>query len=168
MTKDSIKQPERATIYVLAADDMVAGAKQLHDRIEAPHAAAERKTVTPTFQSRHIAFKRLPRRVLSAGVLVPFVDTDSILHVGGSQVDRRHNGAGERVGPLSSVNGASGHTTRKIFVVDARHGLRLVRTGDQRISEGNGRSGLQRASSPTSSPAVPHWPVSPRDPRPAA
>ena len=68
-----VEQPERAAVDVLAADDVVAGPEQLHDRVEAAHAAGEREAVPAALERGDVSLERLARRVLAAGVLVALV-----------------------------------------------------------------------------------------------
>ena len=60
--EDLVEQAERSAVHVLAADDVIAGAEQLHDRVEAPHAARERESVTPVLERRDVSLERFARR----------------------------------------------------------------------------------------------------------
>ena len=71
--QDLVEQAERAAVDVLAADDVVAGSEQLHDRVEAAHAAREREAVAPALERGDVALERFARRVLAARVLVALV-----------------------------------------------------------------------------------------------
>ena len=141
MTQDLVEQAERAAIDILAADDVIAGAEQLHDRVEAAHAAREGEAVPAALQRRDVPFQRFTRGILSARVLVPLVDAEPVLDVGGREVHRRHDGARERLGTLAGVNAAGGDAAGEIFVENASHGLRLVRSE----GEASGRAGGRRA-----------------------
>ena len=176
MSQNFVEQTERATIHVLPAHDVVARAEQLHDRVEAPHAASERKAVPPAFKRRDVPLQRLSRGVLSAGVFVALVDADALLHVGGREVEGRHDGTRYGIGALAGMDGARGHATREVFVENARHGLRLVRgdfAEEATAAASSGRvstAGFLRSAAPRRAvmpPAV-TWPTPPRDPRPAA
>ena len=173
MSQDSIEQSERATVDVLSADDVITGPKELHDGIQASHATAKRETVTATLEGRDIPFKRLPSGVLSSRVLVPLVLPDPVLHVSGRLVNRRHDRAGRGVGALPRVNRTGGHATGKVFVVDARHGLKLVRSNEQGQSEANARAMHERAMARRDD-GTSQFPTGgfsqggPRDPKPAA
>ena len=59
--------------------------------------------------------------ILSARVLVPLVLTQPLLHVGRGQIDRRHDGAGERFGALAGVDRAGAKARGEIVIKDARH-----------------------------------------------
>lgn len=149
MTKNFIKQSERASIYILPADDVIARAEQFHDGIETSHSARKGKSVTAAFQRRDVSFQGFPRGVFPASVLVSLVVAESVLDVCGGQVNRRHDGAREGLRSLSGVNGAGRDTARNVFVKNARHGLRLV--------------GAEEEGSPRGMESRP-----PREPRPAA
>jgi len=50
------------------------------------------------------------RRVRHPRIFVAFILADLLLSVGGSRINRRADGAGERVGLLTGVDGAGGKT----------------------------------------------------------
>ena len=177
MTQDAIEQTERATVHVLPAHDVIAGAEQLHDRVEAAHTTPEREPVRAAFERRDVPFERLSGGILPTGVLVSLVDADAFLHVRGREVERRHDGTRHRVGALAGMDGARGHATREVFVENARHGLRVVRgelgaeataaTERRRVVPvGFRRDGRPRPTAPQ--PLAVVWPTLPRDPLPAA
>ena len=149
MTKDFIKQSERASIHILPADDVIARAEQFHDGIETPHSARKRESVTTAFQRRDVPLQGFSRGVFPPSVLVSLVVAESVLDVRRREVDRRHDGAREGLRSLSSVNSAGRDTARNVFVKNARHGLRLV--------------GAEGEGSPRGVESRP-----PREPRPAA
>ena len=119
--EDLVEQPIGAAVHVLAADDVVAGLEQLHQRVGAPHAARERESVPAAFERRDVPLERLARGIPAAGVLVPLVHPERVLHVGGGLHDRRHDGAGRGVGALTGVDRAGGEAIREVFVECARH-----------------------------------------------
>ena len=85
--QNPIEQARRAAIHILAAHDVIAGAEQLHDRVEASHAARERESVLRALEGGDVSLQRFPRRILAACVLVPFVFADAVLYVCGRQVE---------------------------------------------------------------------------------
>lgn len=131
MTKDPVEQSESSTVDIFPTHDVVAGPEEFHDRVEATHSAGECEAVPSAFQNGNVPLKRFAGRVLAPGVFVPFVVPESLLDVRGGQVDRRHDGAGKRVGALPGMNGTGGDATRNVFVENPRHNLRLVRTDNQ-------------------------------------
>ena len=54
------------------------------------------------------AFSAKPRRIVAAPVIKALVYPRRLLGIGAGRVDRRHHGAGRRVGRLPGVNGAGG------------------------------------------------------------
>ena len=127
--KHAIKEAERAAIYVLGTDDVVAGAEQLHDRIKTPHSAGESEAVAPALERGHVPLECLSRRVLPAGVLITFMLAQRVLHVRRREVYGRHDGARQRLRSLAGVNGARAETRREVFVEDASHGQALSLRG---------------------------------------
>ena len=80
--------------------------KQLHNRVQAPHATRERESVLSALERRDVPLQRLPGGLRAARVFVPLVPAESVLYKGGSLVDRGHDGAGHRVRPLAGVDRA--------------------------------------------------------------
>ncbi len=118
---DPFHEAVGSAVHVLAADDMVAGGEQLEDRIERRQPRAEGKAMGAPLQARDAALQSFPGGILGPGVLVPFVASEPLLDVGGGLVDRRHDGAGERVGGLAGVDGSSREAVRSIGVSDLGH-----------------------------------------------
>ena len=119
--EDLVEQPEGAAVHVLGADDVIACLEQLHDRVEAAHAARERESVSAVLQRGDVPLERLARGVLSAGVLVALVLTQPLLDVGRRQVHRSHDGPGEGLGALSGVDRAGAKAWREVVIKDACH-----------------------------------------------
>ena len=132
--KDLVEQPERAAVHVLAADDVIAGAEQLHDRVEAAHAARERESVTAVLERGDVPLERFARRILSARVLVALVLPESLLDVRRRQVDRRHDRAGQRLRALAGMNGSRAKSGGQVLIKNARHADTLVLGGVRKIT----------------------------------
>jgi hypothetical protein len=77
--------------------------------------------VRSAFERGDIPLERLASWVFSASVLVALVFAESFLDVGGRGVNRRHDGAGKKVGSLSGMNCARAESVLEIFVEDAGH-----------------------------------------------
>ena len=82
MPEDPVEQAKRPAVYILAAHDVVAGDEQLHQRVGAGNARSEREPMESPFQCGDIPFERLPRGVFAAGVFVPLVFAERVLHIG--------------------------------------------------------------------------------------
>ena len=79
--EDFVEQAERAAVDVFTAHDVVAGAEQLHDRVQAPHAAGEGEAMPAPFERGYVSLQRLARGVLAASVLIPLVYAQAVLHI---------------------------------------------------------------------------------------
>src|SRR3984957_890660 len=77
--------------------------------------------MAPALERRHVPLQRLAGRILAAGVLVPLVLPQTILYVRRGLVYGRHDGAAERIRPLSRVDGARGKPRGEIVVEDLGH-----------------------------------------------
>ena len=122
MREELVEEAERAAVDVLAADHVIAGAAELHDRVEAAHPAREREAVARPFERGDVPLQRLPRGILAPGVLVALVLTQRVLDVGRRLVDRRHDGAGRRIGLLAGVDRAGTEASAgEGVVLDTRH-----------------------------------------------
>jgi putative two-component system response regulator len=77
--------------------------------------------VCPTLEGGDVALQRFAGRVLPPCVLVPFILPERFLNVGRGEVDRRHDRTGERIGPLSGVNGAGAKPGVEIVGKDFGH-----------------------------------------------
>ena len=86
-----------------------------------PMPLANANPCVPLLERSDVALERLAGGVLPPGVLVPFVLAERVLDVGRGQVDRRHDGARERVGPLTSVNGARAEAGVEVVRKDFGH-----------------------------------------------
>src|SRR6185312_7004118 len=115
-------------------NDVVARTEQLHDRIEAAHAAREREPVAPIFQSSDVSFEGFPRRVLSARVLITLVLPEPLLHIGRGQVDGCHDRPGQRLRTLTSVNGSRTKPDGQVVIKNTRHSDTLVLGGARKIA----------------------------------
>jgi hypothetical protein len=134
-----VEEPEGAAVHVLAADDVIACPEQQHDRGDAAHAGAEREAVAAALEGGYVALQRLARGVLAPRVLVSLVLAQSILHICGRLVDRRHDGAGEGLGALARMDGAGRKPCLEIVVVHARHADTAPgRVGEVKIMAGTG------------------------------
>src|SRR5688500_10548655 len=60
---------------------------------------------------------------VASRVLVAFVFADRVLYVSGREIQRRHDGARQRLGPLAGMDGPCGESGLEIVVEDARHSL---------------------------------------------
>src|SRR5215211_6043905 len=114
-----VEQTESSTVYILAADDVIARLEQLHDRIETTHSTGESETVNAALQRRHVSLERLTRGILSPSVLISLVLAECFLDVSGGGVDRGHDRTGEKVRPLAGVNCAGCEPGAHVFVEDA-------------------------------------------------
>jgi hypothetical protein len=132
--QDLVEQAERAAIDVFRADDVVTGAEQLHDRVEAPHAARKGESMTTIFQRCDIPLESLAGGILASRVLVPLVLSQTLLDVGRREVDGRHDGARQRFGSLSCVDGAGSETRGQVLVKNARHTDTLSLRGVRKIT----------------------------------
>ena len=119
--KDLIEQPERPSVHVFGADDVIAGAKQLHDRVETAHATSEGESVKAVLQRGDISLERFASRILSPGVFVAFVLPQTVLDVRGREVDRGHDSAGQRLWTLACVDRSGTETRGQVLVKNARH-----------------------------------------------
>ena len=100
---------------------MVTGAEQLQDRVEAAHAARERESMPSALERRDIALECLTRGIRAARVLVPLVATQPLLHVGGREVHRRHDGAAQRIWALPRVDGAGAEPAPGVRIEYSSH-----------------------------------------------
>ena len=107
---------------------------------------SEGEAVAPPLERGDVALERLAGGILAARVLVALVLAEPVLHVGGGEVDRRHDRAGERLGPLAGVDGPRGEPGLKIVVEDARH-------ADTRPGRACGQDSGGRGQAPTA------WPI---------
>jgi hypothetical protein len=83
--------------------------------------------VSSSFEGRDVPFESLPRRIPSSGVFIAFVLAQRVLHIRRREVHGSHDGAGQRLRSLASVNGAGAKTGRGVFVEDASHqGARML------------------------------------------
>ena len=118
---DPLHQAVGAAVDVVTRHDVVTGAKQLERRVEGGEPGAEGEAERPALEARDVPLERLARGVLGAGVFVALVPAQPLLDIGGGLVDRRHDGAGHRVGPLARVHGAGGEAVIAVGREDLRH-----------------------------------------------
>ena len=78
------------------------------DGIDRGHAAGEHAGRDTAFESSEILLQPRARGIRDAGIFVSLVLADSLLHVGRGGINGDRDGAGQRIGFLSGVNGAGG------------------------------------------------------------
>ena len=77
-----VEQAKRATVGVIADDDVIAPFEQRHHRIGGRHSGRECEARSATFERRQVLLECHPSRVLSPRVLEAFVLTQPFLGVG--------------------------------------------------------------------------------------
>src|SRR6185369_6571512 len=126
MLQQFVEESECSAVHVFAADDVIAGPEQLHDRIETSHAARKCKAVTPIFEGGDVALERFAGGILAPRIFVSFVLTETFLDVGRGQINGRHDCAGEWLGSLARVNGSRTEAGGHVLIKNARHTDTLV------------------------------------------
>src|SRR5262249_7615759 len=72
------------------------------------------------FEIRERGLQRIACRVARARIVEPLMHTWARLYVGGGRVDRRHDRAGLRIGPLPAVNHPCGESLRGLLFAHGR------------------------------------------------
>jgi hypothetical protein len=103
-------QAEDATVDGFGDDGVIAGAQETEDGVNRGHAGSEDVGLRAAFEARHGALERLAIGMLGARVVEAFVFAEGGLHVRGSLVDGRNDGAGGWIRLLSDVDGIGGET----------------------------------------------------------
>src|SRR5204863_5665465 len=85
-------------------DDMRACIERFQGGADRRHAGGEGKAGVAAFELGEAGFERIARRVARAPVVEALVLAGARLRVGRGGVDRRHHGAGARVGRLPGVH----------------------------------------------------------------
>jgi hypothetical protein len=106
------EQAEGAAVQVVTGNDMIAAVQQFEQGRGGGHAGSEREAANPPLQVGDAFFVSVPCRVVAARVLPSLVLPGTALHVGRTRVDRRHDGAGGGIGPLSGVDRPRGQAQR--------------------------------------------------------
>ena len=83
---------------------------------------------------RNRGLQRIARRIGGARIFIALVHAWARLHVGGSCIDRRHDGARQGVGPLPAVNDAR---RERVLGVLVAHALKPATQPVQKIDAGH-------------------------------
>src|SRR5689334_2595650 len=126
MLQQLVEESERSAVHVFAADDVIAGPEQLHDRIEAAHAARKRESVPSILEGGDVSLEGLAGGILASRVFVALVLAEAFLDVCRCEIHRRHDGAGEWLGSLACVNGLRPEAGGHVLIKNARHTDTLV------------------------------------------
>src|SRR4029078_1004020 len=103
-----VEDPERSSVDVVRADDVVARVEEVDQAVGPREARGEGGAEPCTFQRGEAALQGSTRWVLRPAVFVPLVLAGTGLNVGRREVDRRHDRAGGRVRLLAGVEGEGG------------------------------------------------------------
>jgi hypothetical protein len=110
----ALEQAVGAAVHVVAGDDVRAGRQQFEHGGDRRQAGGEGEGRAAAFDVGHAALQRPARRVVRAAVVEALVHAGTLLDKGRGGVDRRHHGAGARVGRLAAVDDAGGDVARLV------------------------------------------------------
>jgi hypothetical protein len=103
--EDLVGEPEGPAVQVVAEHHVIAGVAQVQDGVGRRQSAGEGEGVLAAFQRRQATLQGVPGGVPRAGVLEALVFSRPLLRIRRGEVDRCHDRAGGRVGPLPGVDG---------------------------------------------------------------
>src|SRR5438105_9272995 len=103
-----MEQAERASIHVVAGDDMIACLKKMQQRVFGGHTASKRQSVASVIERGQARFEGSARRIGGARIVEALVNADFGLGIGTRLVDRDDHGTGRRVRFLAHVDGPCG------------------------------------------------------------
>ena len=101
---------------------MRAGVEQLEQRRGRREARREAQPADAAFERREVLLERVARAVVRARVLEALVLAGRGLRVGRRVVDRRHHGAGDRIGLLAGVDRARAEAVVLVWLPSSRTG----------------------------------------------
>ena len=108
-------------VHVFARHDVVAGGKELENRLGGGHPRREREPVGCAFEHGDIAFQGIARGISRAGIFEARVLSKPRLHVSRCLEDWRHDCASDGLGFLAGVYHPGGKVVLLIVVGDACH-----------------------------------------------